>query len=463
MRGDPIRGRPSFILKQLTVPENSPDLADKPAQVKRPFLAFKGKGWLLADQFLVSGANFLTSALLARMLGVHGFGIFSMFYVVLQYSNSVQGYTILFPMLSLAPQLTVKHEQERFLAGVAGTQYAFSLICGALFLIAAWANGLHWLPYHFDPAVTLPYLLTIVFFQLQDWLRRRYYTQANGRAAFWNDFISYGGQLIVLAAIALAGRLTINGAYYVIALTSLAAFATGGRIISVRNSFAQMAGVVPKIWSMGRDLFLVNNIQWLGSQGVPLLVATLLGVNSASGIRAVMTLLGPISVLFQLLDNVIPVRAVQVWVQKGDASLIKYLLRLMRQMSLVIGLPLVALTLAARPIMVLVFGKSFGAYSNLVLWQALYTMLGLAYRCLQYYHRTQGTTALIARYAPLATCINIALCVVLARKFGVTGAMIALTVGQLGNVLLIFKQAVDVSKRPPQPRLDQPAAAASDL
>jgi O-antigen/teichoic acid export membrane protein len=432
---------------------------DKPAKVSRPFLAFKGKEWLFADQLLVSGVNFLTSAMLARMLGVHGFGVFSMFYIVLQYSNSVQGYTIVFPMLSLAPQLTVKREQESFLAGVAGVQYAFSLICGALFLTIAWANGFNWLPFHFDPAVTLPYLLTIVFFQLQDWLRRRYYTQANGRAAFWNDFISYFGQLVVLAAIALTGKLNINGAYYVIALTSLAAFATGGRIISVRNSFAQMTAVVPKIWSMGKDLFLVNNIQWLGSQGVPLLVATLLGVNSASGIRAVMTLLGPISVLFQLLDNVIPVRAVQVRAQKGDAGLVKYLIRLMKQMSIVVGLPLVALTLGARPIMVLVFGRNFGAYSSLVLWQALYTMLGLAYRCLQYYHRTLGTTALIAKYAPLATCINIGLCVVLARMYGVTGAMVALVVGQLGNVLLILKQAVDVSKRPPH----VPASIGPDL
>jgi len=57
--------------------------------------------WLMADQALVSGMNFLTTATLARMLGVHNFGIFSVFYILLQYLNTVPMAIIVSPIMSM--------------------------------------------------------------------------------------------------------------------------------------------------------------------------------------------------------------------------------------------------------------------------------------------------------------------------------------------------------------------------
>ena len=71
--------------------------------------------WLVGDQALVSAMNFLTSAVLTRMLGVHDFGVFSVFYIILQYLNSIQLALIVSPMMTLAPQITDESERAVFL------------------------------------------------------------------------------------------------------------------------------------------------------------------------------------------------------------------------------------------------------------------------------------------------------------------------------------------------------------
>ena len=97
--------------------------------------------WLVGDQALVSAMNFLTSAVLARMLGVHEFGVFSVFYIILQYLNSIQLALIVSPMMTLAPQITDESERAIFLKGMGGYQYAFSAAGFALTLLLALVLG----------------------------------------------------------------------------------------------------------------------------------------------------------------------------------------------------------------------------------------------------------------------------------------------------------------------------------
>ncbi|MFT5668973.1 MAG: O-antigen/teichoic acid export membrane protein, partial [Vicingaceae bacterium] len=61
----------------------------------------KEKGFVLTDQGLVSGINFLLSILLARFLGVELFGIFSLTWMVVIFSSSVQQAFLTAPLFAL--------------------------------------------------------------------------------------------------------------------------------------------------------------------------------------------------------------------------------------------------------------------------------------------------------------------------------------------------------------------------
>ena len=65
---------------------------------------YRDTNWALVDQGVVSGVNFLTMVLLARMLGVEQFGKFSIAWLVLLFFKSIQAALVVAPMMSIGPK-----------------------------------------------------------------------------------------------------------------------------------------------------------------------------------------------------------------------------------------------------------------------------------------------------------------------------------------------------------------------
>lgn len=403
----------------------------------RVYSRFRRNGWLLADQILVSGFNFITSAMLARMFGIHEYGIFSVFYALLLYISCIQAAAISSPMLSLAPQVTDRGQQEAFLRGVAGVQYVFSTACALIFCLVSGLNSLHLLPKHFDSSITIPYAAAIVCYQLQDWLRRRFYVNLTGKYIFWTDCLSYCGQVVVFAVAYKTVGLNLNGAYYAIAFTSLAAFVVGATLADVSTSVHEIKSAAQSLWKLGKGLLIASQFQWLGSQGVLLVVAAEVGMNATAGVRAIVTLVGPLNVVYQLLDNVVPVRTAKIYAERGRDAAVHYLRRASLVIGVLVGVPIATLILFAGPLLGLIFGRAFVVYAPLVLWQGIYVWFALFLRSLQYYHRTFGSTETLARTSMVVSIFALGMALVLVRHHGALGVMIALAAGQIATVLVL--------------------------
>jgi len=398
--------------------------------------------WMVADQALVSGMNFLTTALLARMLGVHNFGIFSIFYFVLQYLNSIQLALIVSPMMSFAPQIQDAGDRRIFLRGMAGYQYLFSVSCGATILLYSLLERLHLVRWQMEGSVVLPFILTVFCFQAQDWFRRFCFVQDRGRTVFWNDVLSYMGQVSVFILLWRLHRMSVNAAYYAVAATSLTAFAVGFAREDIGATWKEIKLAFARSWIAGRSLLVASQSQWLGSQGIFLIVAAVAGVTAASGIRAASTLMGPVIMLYQLLDNVIPVRAARAYATGGELSLARYVRRTCSTLALVVGVPILFASAFARPILKLTFGPAYSGFASLVIWSGIYIWLGLIYRGLTYYHRTLNNTVVLARSALAVAAVSVTACLLLTRRYGATGGMEALVAGQVLNVAILMATAI---------------------
>ena len=70
----------------------------------RKLINYKSLNYSLLDQALVSGSNFLSTIIIARILGLHDFGIFATLWIILLFINSLHVSTIVFPMMSLVPK-----------------------------------------------------------------------------------------------------------------------------------------------------------------------------------------------------------------------------------------------------------------------------------------------------------------------------------------------------------------------
>ena len=68
-------------------------LAPERVEVLRPeshLTRLRREAWALGDQALVSGMNFMTNVLLARLLGMKEFGIFTLAWMAVLFFNSLQ-------------------------------------------------------------------------------------------------------------------------------------------------------------------------------------------------------------------------------------------------------------------------------------------------------------------------------------------------------------------------------------
>lgn len=403
--------------------------------------------WGVADQALVSAMNFTTTVVLARMLGVYNFGIFSVLYICLQYLNSIQLALNVLPMMSLAPQIAEPRERRLFLRGMAGYQYLLSAGCCAVVAAAFLVQHLHWIRQRVGNDVLFPFMLAVFAFQVQDWFRRLCYVKERGPALFWNDALSYTGQIAAFIALWWLHSISVSTAYVALGFTSLAAFAVGFVQEDMRCTLRETRRSVQHSWDAGRTLLMATQLQWLGYSGVYLVVVALVGVSAASGMRAAIALMGPVNVLYQLLDNIIPVRAAQIYAESGEAALARFLRRATELLAGFVGGALLLVSIFARPVMTFVFGRAYSGFAILVIWQAAYMCLSLIYRSLQYYHRTVESTTVLAQTAIAVSLVSLCGCVFLTHRYGAAGGLAAMVIGQVVNIAIPLHAAMRARSR----------------
>jgi O-antigen/teichoic acid export membrane protein len=96
--------------------------------------------WVLADQALVSGVNFLTGVLLARDLGIHGFGTFTLAWMAVVVANNFQMALIVSPMMSIGPKQEAA-KQAGYYGAVWTQQVTSTMLLGFLLWVGVHATA----------------------------------------------------------------------------------------------------------------------------------------------------------------------------------------------------------------------------------------------------------------------------------------------------------------------------------
>lgn len=386
--------------------------------------------WSLGDQALVSGSNFITGVLLARVMGLEAFGAYVVAQAYLLYANTFQASLVVAPMMTAVPAESDKEIQRKQLRGFFG--YTLLVLCvtlgGVQFI--AWLMG--WWSEHLSLGPMIwPLAFAMAGYQLQDWLRRALYVKVANRAVFFSDLLAYGGQLAILAWLIYSNNLTPNAALLALALAFSGSALVTAASHGLRPSYAEAVIVIKQHWSASRDFLLTWQLQWLASQGVILLGAGMIGQQAAGAIRAAQNLLGPVNVAFQWMDNIVPVRAALHLRDRGRHSLITYLGRLGLTGGVALGVFALLLLPIDEWLMTLLYGEEYRPFAILVVFQALYYFFGYGYRMAAYYHRAMGETRLLAHASACWAVLSVALALLTVRVFGERGIMLALVSGEV--------------------------------
>lgn len=384
--------------------------------------------WALADQAVVSGSSFITGVLLARFLGPETFGLFVLLQSVMLYVNSFQGALIFQPMMSAAPQLP-EHERRPYLQGVFALQLilTFGLVAITV-LLAMFADAL----FAFEglqPSIILSLAAAMLAFQLQDWQRRYFFVEENARSVFFNDIIAYGGQTLLLVLACYNQRLDVASAFWIIAATAFIGFITGFGSDRLTPVFAHARSALREGWQAGRDYLAAWQFQLLGNQGVFMIGAGVVGTQAVGGVRATQNIVGPINILFQVMENLVPIAAAKRYSKDGLPGLIHFLWRITLLGTLFLVPLLLLLSLFAHALVQTLYGAQYLAFASLVYWQAMYVFIQFYQRQTFFFLRTVKATGVVLRTGMLMGISSLLVAALTVHQLQETGLMLSLVSG----------------------------------
>ncbi len=404
--------------------------------------------WGIADQALISATNFMTMVLLARGLGPAAFGAFAVAYTVLLATNSFQAALITQPH-HLFGATRQDDDYVQYTTAVAIGQIGLALglaivvaISAAVAYLAGWSRAAPLL------AALAP---IIVAWQFQEFVRRVLYTKTDTRGAFTNDLISYGGQVLGVAAIWRLGLLTEMTVLAVLGATSALASIVG--LVQLRSHIDwavnadRLRAATAEHWRFGKWLVGSNLVSWTSGQAYPVLIAGLVSVTATGIMRAVSTVLGPGNIVVNALETLLTPRAATVYAREGVPAFQTFIRRAAIGVTCLMGGYSLVVAVFAEPILRVLYGDQYSEYGWLLALVALHYVLISTRTVASIGLRSMGHTSPIFRAYLCSAAATLTVGIVALHTFGLIGAALGILMNAvITNAVLwrYFRQALDV-------------------
>jgi len=344
------------------------------------------------------------------------------------------------PMMSIGPKKN-QAEASSYYGAVFVQELAFAaaatvIVLAAIPLLATVVREplLH--------GLRIPIAAVVCTSSLQDFARRHFFTRSRPKLAAVIDFISYGGQVLVLLPLAFGARLTPATALVTIAATSLIAisFAAISRPGLLWPGYEYCLSIAKQHWRFSRWLAASAVLSWSSVYFFPLIAASILGPVAAGVLRIAASTVGLLNVLFLGLENAVPRNAAQLLSSTGLHAMRSYLMRIAAFATGCTFCIVIAVFAAPGLWMKLMYGSQYEAYGVVLeLYALVYLVrsldipLSAAFRAMEYVKPiflgyVAGTLYALA-VAPMA-----------ARHFGLAGVAAAMIGCQFLLVLVQFLQ-----------------------
>lgn len=329
--------------------------------------------WTFADQAVVSAANFLTSLIVARLLGVESFGTFSIVWLVLLFVQSLQIALILTPMLSIGPK-TLADAAVDYYASVQPLQIGFAIVSGLISAGALCLAGPMLGIGESGPGLAFPLALAVVATQMHEFFRRYCFARSLSSKALHIDLVRYGFQFAAMLYIFNRGQGSVQNT-----LLAISASAVLGLVVLARDFPAlswqrsHIFKTLVRHWNMSKWLVSSALLQWTSGNFFALAAGAMLGPAAVGAMRAAQNLMGVTHVFFQALDNWAPVRTARIHTENGLLAMRRFTRRMLLFTGVATILAVLVLALPARLWLSLLYGPDYGQYGWLVM------LYGLSY------------------------------------------------------------------------------------
>jgi O-antigen/teichoic acid export membrane protein len=323
--------------------------------------------WALSDQALVSCANFANGILLARYLGITEFGLFTLAWLVLEFSLNLQGTMMTTPMLSIGAKKSGVDAQRYFGAVIASHLALSAMTSAALFLGVLIYDAL----FHGNQYSSLALPLSVAAWaaNVQYFLRRYAFVRGMPFVAFISDFCRYSIQLGTLIWLFETTEMDSEGVLLVIGCAAIFALVPGSYLLwPVKFDRKELSEMARRHWHFSKWLVPSTLLNWGVGNLFIVAAGAMLGAAAVGSMKAAQNIVGISHILMLGLENVAPISAARRYHASGGPALSRYLVRFTvlggSAMALIIGLASIAPDFLLR----VIYGSEFEGQGYLVRW-----------------------------------------------------------------------------------------------
>jgi O-antigen/teichoic acid export membrane protein len=377
--------------------------------------------------------------MLARFMGLREFGVFALAWMSVLFVNSLQNALIVAPMMGIGPKQEDK-DRPSYFGAVIFQELVLVSFCFVL-VFATLKVSSNFFPYNGLQQLALPLAVSAFAYQMQDFVRRYFFSTRQSRRAVADDALSYLTQLPILFFLHRAGHLNSVTALWTMAGTSILALAPGWFWMEpLVFNWGWIKAISRRHWRVSRWLSASSLLQWTSGNLFLISAPAYYGAAAAGVLRASQNLMGVTHVWFQGLDNVVPAETARRLKESGVRSMLAYTRSILLRWG---GLTLVfAIVMAAAPgyWLRLIYGPEMVQYGYILqLYALLYVIVFLGGPLRAGLQALEYTVPIFWSYLAM-TAFAFAFAVPMAKWLGLNGTML----GLLGTQVL-FQSIVGVS------------------
>ncbi|KHK90019.1 lipopolysaccharide biosynthesis protein [Novosphingobium malaysiense] len=285
--------------------------------------------WALATQVVTSGANFLTTVVMVRVMGLTEFGRFSIAFLLIMVVRNFQLSVVLTPMSTVGPKLSGAR-QNAYRGFLLANSLVFSLAASSLIALgsclAATILELNWMWTLFPGLAAANFTSNMAEFY-----RRHCFNQKDRQSAMLVEVVRYLVQLAVLGVLALGAHhwLSPSTGLYTLALGGAAGCLVGVRRYGVMRWNAPFNRAIwPRHWSLIKWLTPGIVFQTLLGPGCIVFASFFFSEAMVGALRAMQNISNVLQTPINGMQNIAANTAAHKWFKWGAEVLKHYLLKM---------------------------------------------------------------------------------------------------------------------------------------
>ena len=410
--------------------------------IRRILIKHQEKSFILSDQLIVSGVNFLLSIFLARKLGIHLFGTFATIQLFQFFISSFHQALVITPLITIFPTIRNKTKRNNMISTLL---FVNIILVGFIFFIAFLSTmdifNSVFSKYNFSGYAVATYISTLITYEF---IRKSLLTMKKYGKLIVVNSIAYILPLITMAALSLIYKLSLNSVLYILSTFFTLSFILGGLLIKSSITIKNVKKrILLNTWKFSKWLVGKAIVQWLSGNYFIVIAGLILGKNTIGVIRIVQNLFGVLNVLLMAIENYLAIKSSAIYSHNGIKPLVKFQYHVLLRISFFILFVLGAVSLFSQSIITTLYGVEYTEYYYLVYWFSILYVIIFLNLPNRFVLRTLLKTNVIFYSYVASTIFSLLFARPLINTYGIIGVVIGLIACQVimfcWNQIIVFK------------------------